>query len=573
VKPFLVTPLQAARMPRWLLLLLCALYVVPGLLGRDPWRAQDAAGFGVAWTMARGLGQPGGLADWLMPNVLGVTVGDEGPLPFWLGAAAMRALPLLPPDTMMRVTAMGWLALMLTCLWYGTWLLARRPEVQPADPFGASAQRTDFGRSVADSALLVTLATFGLLARAHETTAESAQLAWITLWLYGCALALLRPRIGGALAGLAIGLTLTTRGLPTAVALSAACVALLLFVRPYRLVRGPMLSGLLPVALATALPWPAALWLSGDAGSVHLALWLGWMRYEVSGPEPQALGYLLRTMPWFFWPAWPLAAWAVWRWRERALEPAIAVPGCAALALLLLAALSPNDSESPLVPLVPPLAMLAAFGLPTIRRGVTSLIDWFAVMTFTLTGLALWAYWFALHTGWPPRMAYRAQQAVIGFVPEVNAVEVLLGALVTVSWGVLVALRVSRQPPAMWRSVVLSSGGMVLAWCLLMTLWLPAGNYRKTYRDVAQQAGAVVTDDHRCVRTGGLDVAQRASFAYFGGLRIDDAAPGCDWLLVTERDGIAYQPTRGQAEWRLAWRGQRPADRDERFALFRRVGG
>ena len=124
----------------------------------------------------------------------------------------------------------------------------------------------------------------------------------------------------------------------------------------------------------------------------------------------------------------------------------------------------------------------------------------------------------------------------------------------------------------MWRSVVLSSGGMVLAWCLLMTLWLPAGNYRKTYRDVAQQAGAVVTEDHRCVRTVGLDVAQRASFAYFGGLRIDDDAAGCDWLLVTERHGVAYQPASGPAQWRLAWRGQRPADRDERFALFRRVG-
>lgn len=560
-------------MPRWLLLLLCALYVVPGLLGRDPWRAQDAAGFGVAWTMARSLGQPGGLADWLMPNVLGVPITEEGPLPFWLGAAAMRALPLLPPDTLMRVTAMGWLTLMLTCLWYGTWLLARRPEVQPADPFGASAQRTDFGRAIADSALLVTLATFGLLARAHETTAESAQLAWVTLWLYGCALALLRPRVGGALVGLAIGLTLTTRGLPTAVALSAACVALLLLVRPYRLVVGPMLSGLLPAAAASALPWPLALWLTGDAGGAHLAQWLGWNRYEVSGPSLDALGYLLRTIPWFYWPAWPLAAWAVWRWRERRLEPAIAVPGFATIALVLVAVLAPRDSESALVALVPPLAMLAAFGLPTIRRSVTSLIDWFAVMTFTLTGLALWAYWIALHTGWPPRMAYRAQQAVVGFVPELNPVELLLGAVVTASWLVLVVLRASRQPSAMWRSVVLSSGGMVLAWCLLMTLWLPAGNYRKTYRDVAQQAGAVVTEDHRCVRTFDLDVAQRASFAYFGGLRLDDVAAGCDWLLVTERDGVAHQPSRSDVEWRLAWRGQRPADRNERFALFRRAGG
>ena len=188
MKPFFVTTLQAAKMPRWLLLVLCALYVVPGLAGRDPWRFEDAAGFGVAWTMALA---PRGAVDWLMPNVLGVPVTIEGPLPFWLGAIAIRALPFIAPDTVVRGVAMAWLALFLTCVWYATWLLARRPEAQPADPFGASASRSDFGRAIADSALLVALATFGLLARAHETTAESAQVAWIGVFLFAAGSAIL----------------------------------------------------------------------------------------------------------------------------------------------------------------------------------------------------------------------------------------------------------------------------------------------------------------------------------------------------------------------------------------------
>ena len=123
MKPFVVTSLQAAKMPRWLLLALCVLYVVPGLLGRDPWRFADAAGFGISWTMAQGAH---GATDWLLPNVVGLPMTDIGPGPFWLGALAMKALPFLPADTAMRLTALCWLALLLCSVWYAGWLLAGR---------------------------------------------------------------------------------------------------------------------------------------------------------------------------------------------------------------------------------------------------------------------------------------------------------------------------------------------------------------------------------------------------------------------------------------------------------------
>ena len=66
VKPYLVTSLEAGRLPRWIPLLLCAVYVIAGLFGRDPWRPDDAAGFGIAHTMALGSS-----IDWLVPNVHG----------------------------------------------------------------------------------------------------------------------------------------------------------------------------------------------------------------------------------------------------------------------------------------------------------------------------------------------------------------------------------------------------------------------------------------------------------------------------------------------------------------------
>ena len=63
-------------------------FLIAGLFGRDPWRPDDAAGFGIAHTMAAG-----SAIDWLVPNVHGSLVPQSGPLPFWLGATAIRLRP------------------------------------------------------------------------------------------------------------------------------------------------------------------------------------------------------------------------------------------------------------------------------------------------------------------------------------------------------------------------------------------------------------------------------------------------------------------------------------------------
>jgi hypothetical protein len=121
---------------------------------------------------------------------------------------------------------------------------------------------------------------------------------------------------------------------------------------------------------------------------------------------------------------------------------------------------------------------------------------------------------------------------------------------------------------------VLSSGGLILLWVLLMTLFLPDLNYSKSYASVAQQIAATLPPGANCIDTN-VGAAQRASFAYFGRLPFAGVEDGgkCDYLLL--QDSVRQRDEREMAAYRLRdytmlWEGRRPSDRNERFRLYRR---
>ena len=126
-----------------------------------------------------------------------------------------------------------------------------------------------------------------------------------------------------------------------------------------------------------------------------------------------------------------------------------------------------------IVPIVP-LAMLAAFSLLSLPRPVVNLVDWFAVTLFTTAGIFVWLYWTALNFGVPAPLAAKVPLRVPGIVGTANLYEILIGLIATIAWVALVLWRIRRGAPRLWRPVALSSGGVLLLWSLLTTLWLPA---------------------------------------------------------------------------------------------------
>src|SRR5690554_4996965 len=172
--PARLTASAAARLPRAALVAVCLVYIVFGLFLRDPWKTDDVIGLAqmsTAWRL-------GGVA-WLTPMVGNTLAAINGPLTVWIGGLSMALLGDSVGEVIAgRLPNLLWFAISVSALWYGTYLLGRRPDAQPlALPFGGQPEPRDYGRMLADAALLLWLGTLGLAWPVHETSAVPATLA------------------------------------------------------------------------------------------------------------------------------------------------------------------------------------------------------------------------------------------------------------------------------------------------------------------------------------------------------------------------------------------------------------
>ena len=573
MKPVRLPAAATLALPRWALFALGLLYILPGLIGREPWKNDDAASFGIMWTMAHGA-----LNDWLWPNIAGLSASEEGPLAFWLGALSIKLFGALLGDVLAsRVASIFIFLLGVLSVWYSAFNLGRRSDAQPLRlAFGGQPQPDDFGRTLADAAVLIYLGCLGLLLHSHETSAEALQVALLALLLYRSVRYVERQSLRNAsLVGLALGLLTLTRGWVTPAFLT---IALLMC---SRFLGQPLLRTLRHLGLALLIAaLVAALWITPahllrPFNGTPLTEWLAWNQDQFGWPTLTSVNFYFRVGIWFFWPAWPFAAWAIYAWRRQRHALHIVVPLAFVAMLSLLSLFHPAPEQGQLLLLLPPLAIMAAFGLLTMKRGAINAIDWFSVMALTTCAGIIWLFWIAKLSGWPAQLSKNVLKLVPGHVPEMNLIAFLVASCASAGWIALVHWRISRQPAVLWRAVVLSSGGLILIWILLLTLFLPELNYSKSYASVARQIAQKLPPNVTCIETN-IGPAQRASFAYFGALPFNGVEGGrCDMLLL--QDSIKLSDTaeierqyRGR-QWMLLWEGRRPSDRDERFRLYRRA--
>lgn len=575
--PAIIAQSAVRRLPRLALVLFCLAYVLPGFFGRAPWKNEDLAAFGVMRELTSGA------ADWLAPQLLGQGTEFDALVPYWLGALAIKCLPFLDPAWAVRIPFMLLLVLSLMSTWYAVYYLARSPQAQPvAFAFGGEASPVDYARAIADAGVLALIACLGLAQLSHETTPALAQLGFTALVFYAMAASPYRraTQVIGPALGLLVGLAgLALSGAPTLallLGLGGAAVEWAHMRWGNTARQNSHHSGAEVSSQQQSVQW---VWLIlGTTALVALlacGLDLWRWRIQLPGADGQPVWdtwrKLGRLLLWFTWPAWPLALWTLWRWRGQLASRHVALPMWFAV-MAIAATLTTAASDRSLLLGLPALAALAAFALPTLKRSVASLVDWFTLLFFTGCALVIWVVWIAMQTGVPRQPAANVARLAPGFEPGFSWFAFLAAVGATLAWAALVHWRAGAHRAAVWKSLVLPAAGATLCWLLLMTLWLPLLDYARSYAPMSRQISSMV-DKKSCVEIYGISSAHAAGLQYHGQLVLRQAQPRavCAHLIVDAHaqnrlGDVVYLP-----DWAFLAKISRPTDKNENVLLFKRV--
>jgi len=525
------------------LLLIAAAFILPGLVGHDPWKTYDAVGLGIVHSMwATG--------DLLVPRIAGALWMFDPPLYHWIATAFGAALrPLLEFHAAARLAS----GVFVAAAFYFVWRAAR--DWEPED---------EKRPSTSAAAMLLVLGAVGLIVHAHEAVPELAGLAALCGALAALPHAPRHPLLAGPAFGVALGLAALASGWIAPLALAIAAIAGR-FACPAWRTRPVSLFLLLalPLAILIAASWPFVL---AQRAPEAFAEWRA-LTFPVYLRPIQGLRFYLVTGSWFTWPAWPIALWTAWYLRRQWREPRLFVPGAALLAMLAGFSLWGSTEDVDLILFLPALALVAAPAIFLIRRGAVGALDSFGVLAFGFFSLALWFFYLVLMLDLPAPVARNLERIAPGYVPQFSIFAVLVALALAGAWVYLIFFT-ARGPT---RSLARWAGGIVLFWGTAAMLAMPWVDYQKSYRAVAIELRAKIPANADCIAQKGLGVSQAASLDYHAGIRariFDPLKPGaCRVLIVqgTVEEDIDDPPS---SRWRKVAEVGRPGDRIERYRLY-----
>lgn len=522
-----------------LLILLCFIWLCMGLIGHEPWKQDEPQTISVVKSML----SEGNL---VAPLAAGQTMLDHPPL-YSLSAAGLAQLlsPPLPMHDAARLVTGLWMALTLLLV--------------------GMTGRELWGLGTGRQTTFIFIGSLGLVVSAHVLMPEVAELTGYAMGLYALALSQRRPYRAAALLGTGIGIAFLSTGLLPVTIMALSALLLPLLFRHWRSRSYAVATGLgLLLAAPWLTIWPVLYWLAGPEQ------WSVWWQSNVGQFANLHHDYFLRTLAWYAWPSLPLAIWGVWRFRAALLESRqfqlLIVFFVVAFALIGLAA---DTREVYAMPLLLPLAVFAGGAVDTLRRGAASALSWFGIILFGMMGFLIWLGWFAMMTGWPPKLAERMHFLSGIAEPHFHWLSFIAASGITLVWLAVIVntKRSNRAAVNNW------AVGITMAWSLLMTIWLPWIDSARSYAPVMNGIEAALPQNYTCISSRNLGSAQQALLDYYAGVqtrplemtrRLD-----CDlYLIQDERGQKKIEPG---PDWQLLWQGKRVADRRESFRLYRRI--
>lgn len=520
-------------------LCLALILLIPGLIGRDPWRGDDAEHFGLIASLLNG-------GSWLVPTFQGDT-WNQSPLYYWVNALIAWPFSLfLPLPDAARIGNLFWVATTIYALY--------------------QTARGALGTEDARILPFLALSAPGLMLSAHETQPDLAVMAGYALFFWGTSkICFEKVTPGSTLAALGLGVTILSGGL--CIALPLILVLLGQFLLKPKLRINTLVALMLGLLIGFFWFIHAAAFGNPEPGALLEAIWPTSTLRNLAEIPPHLMTFI-KLVAWTTWPAWPIAAWTLWRrrltfWRQETVVPLIVL----LLAFAIQVSISAARPSKSLILLVP-ILLLATASVSHLRRGAANLLDAFTLTLFTITAGFVWLGWCAIHFGWPEHLAQTVTRLEPGFRTPLTIVPPAIAFLLTIGWFVLMR-NIPRSPV---RGIQHWFAGITLIWALVVALWSPWLDHGMSFTRLGNQLAQQI-DPSGCIATYKVSDDARAALSY----QLQRAMPrsalkasaSCR-LLLTESEG-KNQEIKLPKGWESAnkvWAGHRRGTRAERYTLF-----
>lgn len=541
--------LWSAHYPALVVIAVLGLSMLPGLVGHDPWKQDETYITEIVRHMLAS-------GDWTVPTMAGVPFMEKPPLFYWVAAiCAALSSPLLSLHDGARLATgifVGGTGLATAWVGHRWWRQGR-------------------------VSLLILFSSLGMVRHCHFMLTDLAMMTGFAVAICGLALCHEKWVPGGLLLGTGVGIGFLAKGLLAPGVLGVCALLLPLFFPRWR--RRNFLRTL-AISLAAAAPWlliwPLALFYRSPPLFMEW-FWLNNIGRFAGFSVPQ-LGashtewFWLTTLPWFTFPALPLALMSVWRHRDTAMSKEsfqIAIVLAAALMAVLWQSASARDNYA--LPLLLPLALIAAPAVHALSARIDRFWAWGACIlwgAFAVLLSATWIWMTVRHR--PPRLPVIASFLPLDFNAQFDLRALLAAAALTAGLLVLAkeCSRFAGRGLGTWFT------GTAITWSLLSTLWLPWIDAAKSYRSVFDAVKTALPVRYECIAERGMGESELSMLSYFLGITAARLEFGegarCDVLLI---NGAANAPPRyvDTGVWQAVWQGARPGDRDERFWLYTRT--
>ncbi len=521
-----------------LLLVLCALWLCMGLIGHAPWKPYESHTISTIKTVLDS-------GNFLAPTSASNPHISNPPLYYLSAAAVGKALSsVLPLHDAARITTGLWM--MITLLMVGM--------------IGRELWGKGFGRQTA----FVFIGSLGLVLSAHTLMPAVSALTGLATSFYALSLAKRRPYRASLLLGLGMAVGFLSTGLQPLAIILATCLILPCLFGAWRTASYAQVCALsIIVANPLILGWALL------CHHYYPHIFNHWWQLSILQFNHINHAYFLETLLWYAWPALPLAAWGLWRYKTQVLhKPRFQLIITFFAAAWVFVGLG-YDKEVFALPLLIPLTAMAGGSIETLKRGTAGALSWFGLILFGIISGLIWLGWIAMMTGSPTKIKER-----LTFLSGIQQLDFSMIAFAIATVATLIwLLAIFRSQFSNRSSATNWAIGMTCVWTLLMSLWLPMIDSARSYADVFSSLKGVLPAKFACVTNNHLGDAQKDLLHYFAHIKTQNFEAGgalnCDlYLFQDEKGRDKIEPG---ADWKLIWSGKRVSERKESFRLFQHI--